>query len=104
MIGAQTGLGMTLSGFVLTICAASMWALGNIVTRKVGKVNLVGLVVWGSLVPPLPFLALSLWLEGAAVLEAALPGMGWQTIRALASLSFGTTTLGYGSWKRFRHR
>ena len=26
MIGAQTGLGMTLSGFVLTICAASMWA------------------------------------------------------------------------------
>jgi len=48
LIGAQSGLGMTLGGFLLTICAASMWALGNIVTRKVGKVNLVGLVVGGG--------------------------------------------------------
>ncbi|RRV07595.1 O-acetylserine/cysteine exporter [Stutzerimonas xanthomarina] len=104
MIGAQTGLGMTLSGFVLTICAASMWALGNIVTRKVGKVNLVGLVVWGSLVPPLPFLALSLWLEGPAVIEAALRGIGWQTILVLAYLAFGATILGYGLWSRLLSR
>ena len=53
LIGAQGDGLMTLAGFLLTLCAAAMWALGNIVTRKVGKVNLVGLVVWGSLVPPL---------------------------------------------------
>ena len=100
LIGAQSGLGMTLSGFVLTICAASMWALGNIVTRKVGKVNLVGLVVWGSLVPPLPFLVLSLWIEGPQVIETALRGIGWQTILVLAYLAFGATILGYGLWSR----
>ena len=104
LIGAQSGLGMTLSGFVLTICAASMWALGNIVTRKVGKVNLVGLVVWGSLVPPLPFLVLSLWLEGPQVIETALRGIGWQTILVLAYLAFGATILGYGLWSRLLSR
>ncbi|MCW8156948.1 O-acetylserine/cysteine exporter [Stutzerimonas stutzeri] len=104
LIGAQSGLGMTLSGFVLTICAASMWALGNIVTRKVGKVNLVGLVVWGSLVPPLPFLALSLWLEGPQVIETALRGIGWQTILVLVYLAFGATILGYSLWSRLLSR
>lgn len=104
LIGAHSGLGMTLGGFLLTICAASMWALGNIVTRKVGKVNLVGLVVWGSLVPPLPFLGLSLWLEGPGVIEAALRGIGWQTILVLVYLAFGATILGYGLWSRLLSR
>ena len=64
LIGLQGGQAMTLAGFALTIAAASMWAMGNVVTRKQVKGNLVGLVVWGSLIPPLPFLALSLWREG----------------------------------------
>ena len=72
LIGSQGNGLMTLAGFLLTLCAAAMWALGNIVTRKLGKVNLVGLVVWGSLVPPLPFFALSWLLEGPEVIESAL--------------------------------
>jgi len=55
-------------------------------------------------VPPLPFLALSLWLEGPAVIEAALRGIGWQTILLLAYLAFGATILGYGLWSRLLSR
>lgn len=55
---------MTMLGLGLTLAASAMWALGNIVTKKIGRVNLMGLIVWGNLVPPLPFLALSFWLEG----------------------------------------
>ena len=104
LIGAQSGLGMTLAGFLLTLCAASMWALGNIITRRIGRVNLLGLVVWGSLVPPLPFLALSLWLEGPLLIETALRGIGWQTLAVLAYLAFGATILGYGLWSRLLSR
>src|SRR5690606_23190406 len=100
LIGAQSGQGMTLAGFVLTICAASMWALGNIVTRKVGKVNLVGLVVWGSLVPPLPFLALCWWLEGPVAIAVALQGLGPDALLVLVYLAFGATILGYSLWSR----
>ncbi|EIK51737.1 hypothetical protein YO5_07488 [Stutzerimonas stutzeri TS44] len=104
LIGAQSGQGMTLAGFMLTIGAASMWALGNVVTRKIGDVNLVGLVVWGSLVPPLPFLALSWWLEGPTAIATALQGFGLKSLLVLAYLSFGATILGYSLWSRLLSR
>ena len=47
--------------WLLTIAAALMWACGNIVTRTVGRygpMNQLAFVVWASLVPPLPLLAL----------------------------------------------
>ncbi|MDX1298042.1 MAG: EamA family transporter [Pseudomonas sp.] len=98
LIGLQGNGLMTLAGFLLTLCAAAMWALGNIVTRKLGKVDLIGLVVWGSLVPPLPFFALSWLLEGPEVIEAALRAINLDTLLVLAYLAFGATILGYGLW------
>ncbi|MEO9332486.1 MAG: O-acetylserine/cysteine exporter [Pseudomonas sp.] len=104
LIGLQGGQAMTLAGFALTIAAASMWALGNVVTRKLGKVNLVGLVVWGSLIPPLPFLALSLWLEGPELIGHSLRTLGVDSLLVLAYLAFGATILGYGLWSRLLSR
>jgi O-acetylserine/cysteine efflux transporter len=104
LIGLQGDRLMTMAGFFLTIGAASMWALGNIVTRRLGKVNLVGLVVWGSLVPPLPFLALSWLLEGPEAIEAALRGISLDSILVLIYLAFGATILGYGLWSRLLSR
>ena len=104
LIGSQGNGLMTLAGFLLTLCAASMWALGNIVTRKLGKVNLVGLVVWGSLIPPLPFFALSWLLEGPVAIESALRGFTLDTLLVLVYLAFGATILGYGLWSRLLSR
>ena len=104
LIGLQGGQAMTLAGFALTIAAASMWALGNVVTRKLGKVNLVGLVVWGSLIPPLPFLALSLWLDGPELISQSLRTLGVDSLLVLAYLAFGATILGYGLWSRLLSR
>ena len=104
VIGMQGGHAMTLAGFVLTLCAAGSWALGNIVTKKVGKVDLVGLVVWGSLIPPLPFLALSYAFEGPRRIVAALSGIGATSIFAVVYLAFIATLLGYGLWSRLLAR
>jgi O-acetylserine/cysteine efflux transporter len=102
VIGMQGGHAMTLAGFVLTLCAAGSWALGNIVTKKVGKVDLVGLVVWGSLIPPLPFFALS--YAGPQRMAAALSGIGATSIFAVVYLAFIATLLGYGLWSRLLSR
>jgi O-acetylserine/cysteine efflux transporter len=104
LIGLQGDGVMTAAGFALTLCAAAMWALGNIVTRKVGKVNLVGLVVWGSLIPPLPFFAMSWLLEGPVMIETALRGISLSTVLVLVYLAFGATILGYGLWSRLLSR
>ena len=100
VIGMQGGHAMTLAGFTLTLCAAVMWALGNIVTKKVGKVDLVGLVVWASLVPPLPFLGLSYWMEGPQRIGQAISGLGMTSVGAIVYLAFVATLLGYSLWSR----
>lgn len=104
VIGMQGGHAMTLGGFLLTLCAACSWALGNIVTKKVGKVDLVGLVVWGSLIPPLPFLALSYAFEGPQRIAAALSGISAMSIFAIVYLAFIATLIGYGLWSRLLSR
>ncbi len=103
-IAAQSGGAMTLAGFALTICAAASWALGNIVTKRIGKVELVPLVVWGSLVPPLPFFALSLALEGPTRIEAALGALSGASIFAIVYLAFVATLVGYALWGRLLSR
>ncbi|SIT41891.1 cysteine and O-acetyl-L-serine efflux system [Paraburkholderia ribeironis] len=104
VIGAQGGHAMTLAGFALTLCAACMWALGNIVTKKVGRVDLVGLVVWGSLIPPLPFFAASYLFEGPQKIAAALSGISAMSIFAIVYLAFVATLLGYSLWSRLLSR
>jgi O-acetylserine/cysteine efflux transporter len=104
IIGMHGGHAMTFAGFVLTLCAACSWALGNIVTKKAGKVDLVGLVVWGSLIPPLPFFALSYAFEGPQRIVAALSGISVTSIFAVVYLAFIATLLGYGLWSRLLSR
>ena len=107
LIGSAHGASMPLVGFLLTIAAATMWATGNIVTRAVsrhGPINQLGFVVWASLVPPLPFLALSLLIEGPAAIGTALSQFSLRSAGALAYLAFCGTLLGYGLWTRLLSR
>jgi O-acetylserine/cysteine efflux transporter len=104
VIGMQGGHAMTLTGFILTLCAAAMWALGNVITKKVGKVDLVALVVWGSLIPPVPFFLLSYWLEGPRRMVDALSTIGMNSILAIVYLAFVATLLGYSLWSRLLSR
>jgi O-acetylserine/cysteine efflux transporter len=63
-----------------------------------GKVDLLSLVVWASLVPPLPFLALSLMMEGPARIESSLAAISMTSILAIVYLAFIATMLGYTLW------
>ena len=105
-LGQQSG-GMTLSGFLLTLGAAASWGAGNVVTRglgRFGRVDLTGLVVWSALVPPLPFLLLSLWLDGSDRVWQALTHLGWQSAGAIAYLAGMATLVGYVLWGKLLQR
>jgi O-acetylserine/cysteine efflux transporter len=101
LIGTAHGLSMPLAGFMLTVAAAAMWASGNIVTRAVGRygpMNQLAFVVWASLVPPIPLLLLSAWLEGPAAMANALQHFSWHAFAAVAYLAWAATLFGYGVW------
>ncbi|TCK42655.1 O-acetylserine/cysteine efflux transporter [Paraburkholderia sp. BL8N3] len=104
LIGMQGGHAMTFAGFMFTLAAAAMWALGNVVTKRMGPVDLVSLVVWGSLIPPLPFLGLSLIFEGPARIEASLASIPMLSVFAIAYLAFVATLVGYSLWGKLLAR
>lgn len=94
-IAVQGGAAMTTAGFALTLCAAASWALGNIVTKRIGPVELV---------PLLPFFALSLAFERPARIEAALASLSGVSVFAVVYLAFVATLVGYGIWGRLLSR
>jgi O-acetylserine/cysteine efflux transporter len=101
LIGSAHGASMPLLGFALTVAAAAMWACGNLVSRAVGRhgpMNQLAFVVWASLVPPLPLLALSGLIEGPQAIAAALQGFSWASFASVAYLAWAATLFGYGVW------
>ncbi|AEG67507.1 O-acetylserine/cysteine exporter [Ralstonia solanacearum] len=100
--GAATG--MTTAGFLLTLCAAFSWSSGNIVTKRIGPVNVVSLVVWAALIPPVPFFLLSYWMEGPQQIAHSLANLGGSSIGAIVYLAFGATLFGYSLWSRLLAR
>ncbi len=96
-IGAEHVGGAVLVPLLLTLVAAFFWAISNIVTKRAGKIDMLAFVVWGSLVPPLPMLALSLLVDGPQALMS-LPGISAQAIFSVLFIAYGSTLVGYGAW------
>lgn len=89
--------GAALIPLFMTIGAAFFWGVSNIAAKKAGQIDMFAFVVWGSLVPPLPLLALSLVVEGPqAVL--ALGDISLRAVGAIAFLGYCSTLVGYGLW------
>ena len=83
----------------LVIAAALFWGLGNVLIKRLGRgmrVDGFRLVLWMSLVPPIPNFLLSAWLEeGQWTQLANLSGAG---LFALLYTAFGSTLFGWGAW------
>jgi len=99
--GAAGSSATTVAGFVLTLCAAAMWALSNIVARRVQKISgnysPVAFVVWSSLVAVLPFMILSWVFDPEAVRWQWLQA-GWTSWLSIAYLGWVATVVGYSLW------
>lgn len=98
---------MTLVGFVLTLSAAFMWALSNLVARLASRVTdfePFPFIVWSSLFPILPFVALALLSEGWHTTATQVQGMGLTAWLAVLFLGWMATLLAYSLWTRLLKR
>ncbi|MDE3177831.1 MAG: EamA family transporter [Pseudomonadota bacterium] len=91
--------GASLRPFALTLGAAVCWGVGNVVGKRIGRVDALSFVVWTSLVAPLPMAALSWWLEPQRTL-AALTHPSLKLALSVAGIAYGGTVLAYGLWAR----
>ncbi len=92
IIAAGRAQAVPLGALALTVGAGLSWGIGNIATRKARSPHPLGLLVWSSLVPPLPLAALSLATEHQGVQLSA------GGVLALLYVVVLSTFGGFGVW------
>lgn len=98
VVASHLGQDVTALGLGVVILSAATWAAGNLLAKRMGRVNVFALVVWGSLAAAGPMLALSLALEGPARIAGSLSLLRWDTVAAIAYLVYCSTLLGFAVW------
>jgi len=103
----SAGASGTVPGFLLVIGAAFAWATGNIIA-KLGAgthgADMFSLVVWSSLVPPIPLVLVSFATEGSGATWHAISSMSLKAWACVLAMSYGGTLFGYASWNALLHR
>jgi O-acetylserine/cysteine efflux transporter len=98
---------MTLAGFVLTLSAAFMWAVSNLVARLASRVadyDPFPFIVWSSVFPIVPFLGLALWMDGVSGVGAQVAGLSGSAVLAVLFLAWLATLLAYTLWTQLLKR
>lgn len=98
LVASQLEARSTTIGFVMVVTGGFCWAVANIFTKKIGKVNPLALVVWGSLLASPPLVLASLLIEGGAAWSAVAAGLNWLSVGAVMFQSYANTIIGFGIW------
>ncbi|MBK1836505.1 EamA family transporter [Azospirillum sp. YIM B02556] len=98
LIALEMPAGDSLLGLGLTLAAAAAWGVANIVMKRAKAPDLFSLMVWVSLVPPLPVLALSLALEGPDRIVHAFATLTVVGVGSLLYIAAAATLFGFAAW------
>jgi O-acetylserine/cysteine efflux transporter len=104
LIAATVGADLTAVGLALSALSAVSWGMGNVLVKRLPPIDVLGLMVWMSLVPPLPALLIAAWLDGPLALARAIPGASWLGLAAVLYLGVVATLVGYAIWGRLLRR
>ncbi len=98
VIAAHLDATLTLKGLALVLAAAFFWACANMVAKSVGRIDMLGFMVWTSLFAVPPLFTLSWWLEGQAVMAVSVMQAGANIWVCVVWQAVGNTLFGYGAW------
>lgn len=98
IIGAGRAEGVPLGALLLTIGAAASWGMGNVCTRKAQAPDAAALLVWSSLIPPIPLALTGLAVDGPDAMGDALTSIDLSGVLALLYVVIVSTAFGFGVW------
>ncbi len=102
-IALNTGGNLTVSGLTLVLLGSAAWGMGNTISKKLGKVNMISLVIWGSAIAWPPLLILSLFLEGPAAIGQSLTHLSIPSVISVLYIVLGSTLFGFATWAWLIH-
>ena len=98
LVGMARGGSVTVLSLLLVLGGAASWGIGNACTRIAQPDSGFRLVIWSSLVPPLPLFGLSLLHEGAHRDAASFGNAGASAWLSLGYSVLLSTILAMGVW------
>jgi len=94
LIGSTVGGDLKLVGLGLGLGAAFSWSVGNVLVKRTTDVPMFPLVIWCSLIPPLPALIVSLVSDHHTGLVEAVRHVSWLGLGAVLYLGVLATRPG----------
>lgn len=96
----------------LMLAGAAFWGISNIVVRKAAaaaaaqgdRLDMLSLVVWSSLVPPLPLFLLALALDSPETVFEAMTALNGTSILSVLYLALVATLFGFSTWSKLLSR
>jgi len=104
LVGFHLDNDTSLVGFILIIIAAASWGMGNFISKTLGKVDMVPLVIWSSFICCPIYLILSLIFEGIDAFRLNFENLSITTVMAVLYIVYGSTLLGYSAWSSLLSR
>lgn len=89
---------ITLTGFLLIIAAAASWGVGNVISKSIGQISTISLVVWSSFFAWPPMLVICLVWEGWDSIFFTFQSLSWISIGAVLYITFFATLFCFGVW------
>ena len=96
IIAAGRAEAVPLGALGLVVLSALSWGIGNVAGRKASSPHPLGMLVWSSLVPPVPLLGLALLTEHG--IGAAFSTLDAEAVAALLFVVIVSTFFGFGAW------
>jgi O-acetylserine/cysteine efflux transporter len=98
LVGFHFDQEVSLFGFLFILAASATWGFGNLITKKMRNINIIGLVVWGSFVACIPLTCMAFLMDGGEQVMAQLTGLTTKGMISLGYIVYGSTWVGYGVW------
>jgi len=100
----NTNAATTLTGVAIVLVAAMSWASGNLIIKRIGKVDSLAFLAWSSLfsIPPLTFAAI--YIGGLQEVLTSMAQASWSAWATVLWQSVGNMLIGYGLWNMLLHR
>jgi len=98
LVGGTTGTDLKLSVLALALAAAFSWAIGNVLVKHTADAPVFPLMVWCSLVPPLPALLFSTLMDHGPSFAHALATASWGGLATAIYLGTLASPVAYGMW------
>jgi len=86
----------TFPGLVLVVAAGFVWGISNMLLKLSRSVDMFRLIIWMSIVPPLPLLLISLIFEEGQA--EAIARVSWTGVGAILYTGLISTVVGFGLW------